>query len=124
MRSTVALVFVAAALVLPLAGKDPMTTLRVEVTNHKEQPVARASVTLRFEEGRSLNKLGKKLRRHWETRTNQQGVASFPPIPQGKVLLLVIADNYQTYGARVELDEEEKTIQVKLNPPQPQYSAH
>lgn len=118
------LTFVLSALALPLAGKDPMTALRVEVTNHKEQPVARASVTLRFEEGRSMKKLGKKVRRHWETRTNQQGVATFPPIPQGKVLLLVIADNYQTYGAHLELDEEEKTVQVKLNPPQPQYSAH
>jgi hypothetical protein len=36
----------------------------------------------------------------------------------------VIAKGYQTFGNTFEVEEEEKTIEVKLNPPQPQYSAH
>jgi len=36
----------------------------------------------------------------------------------------VIAKGYQTFGQTFEVMEEEKTIEVQLNPPQPQYSAH
>lgn len=124
MGSRLALVLALASLALPLAGDDPMTRLRVEVTNHKEQPIPRASVIVRFIEGRSIKKFGKKIKRQWEMRTNQDGVASFPAMPQGTVTVLVIAERYQTFGDKIELNEEEKTLQVKLNPPQPQYSAH
>jgi hypothetical protein len=47
-----------------------------------------------------------------------------PPIPQGKILIQVIAKNYQTFGQTFDIDETEKTIDVRLNPPQSQYSAH
>jgi hypothetical protein len=36
----------------------------------------------------------------------------------------VIAKGFQTFGEIFEVDEEEKTIEVKLNPPQAQYSSH
>jgi len=36
----------------------------------------------------------------------------------------VTAKGYQTYGEKYEINEEEKTIEVKLKPPQSQYSAH
>jgi hypothetical protein len=36
----------------------------------------------------------------------------------------IIAKEYQTFGQNFDVDEEEKTIDIKLNPPQPQYSAH
>jgi hypothetical protein len=36
----------------------------------------------------------------------------------------VIAKGYQTHGETFAVYEEEKTVQVVLNPPQPQYSAH
>jgi hypothetical protein len=109
---------------LPLAAEDPTTRLRIEVTNHKDKPVERASVLLKFVDGRSVKKFGKKNVKKWEMRTNQEGVASFPSMPQGKVMLLVMADRYQTHGQEFDILEAEKTIQVKLNPPQPQYSAH
>ena len=101
-----------------------MTKLSIEVKNLDGKPVERASVVVRFVEGRSLRKLGKKVTTHWELRTNQQGIASIPPIPQGKILVQVIAKGYQTFGKTFDVDEEEKTLEVKLNPPQPQYSAH
>lgn len=110
---------------LPLAADDPpMTQLRVEVKNIHDKPVERASVIVRFVKGRSVKKFGKKIRRSWEMKTNQDGVAKIPPLPQGTVTVQVIAKGYQTYGERFEVDEEEKTIVVKLNPPQSQYSAH
>jgi hypothetical protein len=57
-------------------------------------------------------------------RTNQEGVAKIPPIPQGKILIQVIAKGFQTFGQTYDITEEEKTIPLTLNPPQPQYSAY
>ncbi len=107
-----------------LAADPPMTKLQIEVKTHAGKPVERATVVVRFVEGRSVVKFGKKIRTHWELRTNQEGVARIPPIPQGKILIQVIAKGYQTYGDTIEVNEEEKTVEVKLNAPQPQYSAH
>jgi len=100
------------------------TKLRIEVKNDSGKPVDRASVIVRFVEGRSITKLGKKIRTSWELRTNQDGVANIPPIPQGKILVQVIAKKYQTFGQQFDINEEEKTLEIALKPPQSQYSAH
>ena len=34
------------------------------------------------------------------------------------------AKGYQTFGKVFQIDEDEKTIEITLNPPQQQYSAH
>lgn len=112
------------ALCLPVLADPPMTTLRIEVKTLKDKPIERASVILDFVEGRSIAKFGKKIRTHWETRTNQEGVAKLPPIPQGKVRVQVIAKGYQTFGNVYDVDQEEHTIEVKMNPPQAQFSVH
>ena len=106
------------------AGEDDTTRLTIDVRTLEGKPVDRASVVVRFVEGRSVKKLGKKVITRWELRTNQQGQAKIPPIPQGKILIQVIAKGFQTFGQTLEVDEEEKTVEVKLNPPQPQFSAH
>jgi len=111
------------ALALPLLAA-PMTTLRIEVKDLNDKPVDRASVIVKFIQGHSLVKLGKGIPKQWELRTNQEGVAKLLPIPQGKIQLQVIANKYQTFGQVFEITEPEKTIEVKLNPPQQQYSAH
>ncbi len=102
----------------------PMTKLTVEVKTLGGKPVDRASVIVRFVEGRSVVKFGKKVRLTYEMRTNQDGVVKVPEIPQGKIQIQVIAKNYQTFGQVFDVGEEEKTIEIKLNPPQSQYSAH
>lgn len=112
-----------ALLALPLLAAD-MTRIQVKVTNLDGKPVDRASVVVKFVEGRSKVKLGKKIMTNWEVRTNQEGLAKIPEIPQGKILIMVIAKGYQTFGETIPIEEEEKTIEVKLKPPQPQYSAH
>ncbi len=116
-------ILLAAVLSLPVWAVD-MTRIQVKVTSQTGKPVDRASVIVRFVEGRSVVKLGKKIRTQWETRTNQEGIAKIPEIPQGKILVQVIAKGFQTYGGTVDISEDEKTVEVKLNPPQPQYSAH
>jgi hypothetical protein len=103
---------------------EDMTKLTIEVKTLSDKPVERATVVVRFVEGRSIKKFGKKITTRWELRTNQQGQAKIPPIPQGKILVQVIAKGFQTFGETFEVNEQEKTLEVKLNPPQPQYSVH
>ena len=125
MRFSVVLsVLICLLVVTPAVADPPMTKLRIEVKTAGDKPVERASVIVRFEKGRSAIKFGRKIRTNWEMRTNQDGVAMVPPIPQGRILIQVIAKGFQTYGDHFEVNEEEKTIEVKLKPPQSQYSAH
>ena len=116
-------VLIAGVIALPLLA-DETTKLQVRVTNLEGKPIDRASVVVKFLKGRSALKLGKKVYTHWETRTNQEGLAKVPELPQGELLIQVIAKGYQTFGGTFDVKEEEKTVTVKLNPPQPQYSAH
>ncbi len=101
-----------------------MTKIRIEVSTPGGKPVDRAGVRVQFVKGRSKAKLGKKIRTNWEMRTNQEGIAAIPPIPQGQILVQVVAKGYQTFGKTFDVNEDEKTIEVKLNPPQAQFSAH
>jgi uncharacterized protein YfaS (alpha-2-macroglobulin family) len=120
MRKLVCLLFL--ALCLPLAAAD-MTRLTVHVTNTENKPVGNASVVVKFIKGRSKVNL-KKIQKSWELRTSQEGTVSIPQLPQGEVLIQVIAKNYQTFGEKFDVAENEKTLEIKLNPPQEQYSAH
>ena len=76
---------------------------------------------VKFVKGHSVTKLGKKIRKEWELRTNQEGLVKIPPIPQGTILVQIIAKNYQTFGQNFDVDEEQKTLDIMLNSPQPQY---
>lgn len=108
-----------------LLADPPMTRLRVEIRRAgNEKPVERASVVVKFVEGRSVVKLGKKIMTTYQMRTNQDGIATIPPIPQGKIQVQVIAKGFQTFGQIYDVAEEEKTIEIKLNDPQAQYSVH
>jgi hypothetical protein len=102
----------------------PMAKLTIRVLNDSSRPIDRASVIVRFVEGRAYLKLGKKIRDTYELRTNQEGEVTLPEIPQGKILIQVIAHGYQTFGQTFDVNEEERTFEIKLQPPQKQYSAH
>jgi len=101
-----------------------MTQINIVVKTPTGKPVDRASVVVRFIEGRSVVKLGKSIRTTFEMRTNQEGEVKIPEIPQGKIRVQVIAKGYQTYGVIHDIEEPEKTLEIKLNPPQQQYSSH
>jgi len=101
-----------------------MTTLTIEVKNNAGKPVPQASVIVRFVKGHSVIKLGKSIRTEWELHTNEEGRAKIPPIPQGTIMIQIIAKNYQTFGQNFEVSDEQKTIEIKLNTLQSQYSAH
>jgi hypothetical protein len=112
------------ALVACSAFGGDKARIQVLVKNLDGKPVDRASVIIRFVQGRSMTKLGKKVTTSWETRTNQEGLAKVPEMPQGTVLVQVIAKGYQTFGQQFEVLDDDKTIEIKLNPPQPQHSVH
>jgi hypothetical protein len=103
---------------------DKMTKLKIEVQTLGGKPIERASVLVKFVKGRSVVKLGKKQITNWQLRTNQAGFVNVPEIPQGDIQVRIIAKGYQTFGDTFEVNEPEKTLTIKLNPPQPQYSAH
>lgn len=114
------------ALALPVsfpASAADQTKLKIVVTTKSGRPIDRADVVVRFG-GRSVVKLGKMVRTTWEMRSSQEGVAEIPDMPKGKVRIQVIAKGYQTFGDTFDVDEDERTIEIKLNPPQKQYSSH
>jgi hypothetical protein len=106
----------------PLFAKD-LTKLTVVITNDQGKPVERANVLVKFG-GRSIVKLGKNVRTTWEMRSTQEGVAEIPDMPKGKILVQVTAKGFQTFGQTFDVSEDERTIEVKLNPPQEQYTAN
>lgn len=110
-------------LALPLAAAD-LTKIKVVVNNERGKPVDRASVVVKFVGGRSLVKLGRKIKTSWEMRSSQEGVVEVPELPKGKVLVQVIAKGYQTFGDTFEITEDERTIEISLARPQKQFSAH
>src|SRR3954451_23045928 len=106
------------------AWAAPMTRLNVVVKTQSGKPVDHAAVVVRFIEGHSVVKLGQAIRTTFEMRTNQEGEVKIPSIPQGKIRIQVIAKGYQTFGQIFDITDDEKTVDIALNPPQQQYSAH
>jgi hypothetical protein len=102
----------------------PMTKIKIVIRDQAGKPVDHASVVVRFVQGHSVVKLGKAIRTTFELRSNPEGEAGIPSIPQGKIRVQVIAKGYQTFGQIFDVTEEEKTLEITLNPPQQQYSAH
>ncbi len=115
--------FLVITVLLPLTAAD-QTNLQVVVTNQAGKPIDNASVIIKFVQGRSKTKFGAKDRREWDMKTNQEGLVKVPSIPQGKILIQVIAKFYQTFGETFDVEQDEKTVAIKLNPPQAQYTAH
>ncbi len=100
-----------------------MTRLQVVVKNLDGKPIEHAAVILKFVSNTAKIKIGKATKT-WEARTNQDGILKVPSMPQGKIQVQVIAKGFQTFGQVFQVDEADKTIEIKLNPPQQQYSAH
>jgi hypothetical protein len=105
-------------------GDTPMTKILIHVESLSGRPIEGAEVVVHFSEGRSGLRLGKNVIVDFDLHTNEKGEAKIPSIPQGKIKFLVSAQGYQTYGQVLDISEEEKTVEIKLNPPQPQYSVH
>ncbi len=116
-----------AGMALTMAWADePMTELQINVKTQGGRAVDRAEVIVRWKANAKhpAARYSKAISTTFEMRTNQDGIAHVPPIPQGDILIQVNAKGYQTFGKVFQVEEDRKTIDVVLNPPQQQYSAH
>ena len=90
-------------------NKHGTSRLRIEVTGGDEnKPVSQASVYLRFPKEKKVE---------LDLKTNQEGIARSPEIPQGKVLIQIVAQGWKTYGEYHDVTETEQTIQIHLLKP-------
>jgi hypothetical protein len=108
---------------LPTFADSDTTKVTVKVIDEKGRPIERANVRLVFKQGRKKTTM-QKIKRSWELKTSQEGFARVPEIPKGEIMVQVTAQYHQSYGETVTIEEDEKTIEVVLKPPQKPYSVH
>ena len=84
-----------------------------------DQPVSFARLTLQYQEEGSKIKLKRGKTISLNAKTNLQGRYKFVNIPKGTIRLMVIADQRQTYGQEIEVEQDNQLIEVKLRKPQP-----
>ena len=80
-------------------------------------PIFQAQLTLRFQVPQKLRE-PKWL--SYSAKTNKKGEYTFKRVNKGPMVLMVTADDHQSYGKKFEVDEDDSTIEVKLRKPQPQ----
>jgi hypothetical protein len=93
----------------------PTTRLKIEVTNPYGKPVGQASVYVRFPESGGV--FHKDKLAEMDLKTNDDGSVKVPDIPQGKIMIQVIAKGWRTYGCWYDIEKDEDTIQIKLEAP-------
>ena len=90
--------------------------LKIEVVSAADgKPIGNASVYVRYNEPSGLFRRDKLTELNF--KTNQDGSAKVPDIPQGRILIQVIAKGWHTYGKWYDIDTDEQAIQIKLDPP-------
>jgi hypothetical protein len=98
------------------SSEPAMVKLKIEVVSASDgKPVGNASVYVRYNESGGFFHKDKLAELNF--KTNQDGSAKVPEIPQGRILIQVIAKGWHTYGKWYDIDTDEQTIQVKLDPP-------
>lgn len=93
----------------------PTTKLHLRVLTSEGKPVGNASVYVRFyTDGGFMHheKLAE-----LDLKTNQDGTVKVPPVPQGKILIQVIATGWHTFGKWYDVEQDDKSIEIKLEPP-------
>ncbi|MGA3294735.1 MAG: carboxypeptidase-like regulatory domain-containing protein [Candidatus Acidiferrales bacterium] len=89
--------------------------LRIQVTDARNKPVGNASVYVRYYTAGGF--LRHEKLEELDLKTNQDGSVKVPEIPQGKILIQVIAKGWRTYGKWYEIEQEEEDIPIKLDSP-------
>jgi hypothetical protein len=96
--------------------RDDRTRLTIEVTaGDLNKPVDQASVYVKFPTD-PKNEKGKLI--ELNLKTNQQGTTRSPDIPQGKVLVQIIAPGWKTFGQWYEISQPEQKIEIHLVRPE------
>ncbi|MGH9736888.1 MAG: carboxypeptidase-like regulatory domain-containing protein [Candidatus Acidiferrales bacterium] len=90
----------------------PTTKIKIEVTDPNGKPVSQASVYVRFNESGGV--FHKDKLAELDLKTNQDGSTKVPPIPQGKIMIQVVAKGWRTFGSWYDVQIAEQTVQIKL----------
>jgi hypothetical protein len=97
-------------------SSDPATIkLRIEVTGADGKPVGNASVYIRYNESGGLFHKDKLAELNF--KTNQDGSVKVTDVPQGKIMIQVVAKGWHTFGKWYEFNTDAETVQIKLDPP-------
>ena len=124
----VAVVVAAAILAAPSSHADrhrkykpppPMSKVTVTVLRAADgKPLKNAAVV--FHPAMGDNQEG-----NMELKTNDEGVATLSIVPTGsQVLVQVIMEGYRTFGQKYDVPGPDKSITIKLLPPDQQYSIY
>jgi hypothetical protein len=97
--------------------KEPpaKTRIRIKITDPSGKPVGQASVYVRFNESGGV--FHKDKLAELDLKTNEDGTVRVPEIPQGKIMIQVIAKGWRTYGRWYDIDKAEDTVEIKLQAP-------
>ena len=96
------------------AKQTETTRLTITVTGGDEKkPVADASVYVKY----VVDKRIKDQKIELNLKTNQEGLTHSPEIPQGKVLIQIVAPGWKTFGEYYDLQEEDQTVEIHLERP-------
>ncbi|HUA01555.1 MAG TPA: carboxypeptidase-like regulatory domain-containing protein [Candidatus Aquilonibacter sp.] len=103
----------------PSNGNDQtdagMTRLKIQVSDANGKPVGNASVYVRYYTSGGF--LHHEKLEELDLKTNQDGSVRVPEVPQGKILIQVIAKGWHTYGKWYDVEQSEQSVPIKLEPP-------
>jgi hypothetical protein len=98
------------------SSQPGMVKLRIEVSSAADgKPIGNASVYVRYYESGGFLRKDKLAELNF--KTNQDGSTKVPEVPQGKILIQVLAKGWHSFGKWYDIQTEEQTIQIKLDPP-------
>jgi hypothetical protein len=93
----------------------PTVKLRILVTGNTDTPIGNASVYVRYNTSGGFlhhDKLAE-----MDLKTNQDGSVKVPAIPQGKIMIQVVAPGWHTFGKWYDIDQSAQVISIKLEAP-------
>ena len=110
----------AAGLLFPrAAAEEQKVRLEVEVTGAETgELIGNAAVYVKFKEARFLRR---NKQQEWSVKTNPEGKAIFPLLPEGKVLVQVVAKGWKPYGQFHTLRGPTYILEIKLKRPRQWY---
>ncbi len=98
------------------SDEPQIAKLKIQITaGDQDKPVENASVYIRYAEPGGLFHRNKEAELNF--KTNQQGSVKVPEVPRGKVLIQVVAQGWHTFGKWYDIENDEQTIQIKLEKP-------
>jgi hypothetical protein len=97
------------------AEEEPSVVVEVIVTAEEGgAAISQASVYLKFKEERFLRRDKKT---EWTMKTDPEGKAKFPALPEGQALVQVVAKGWKTYGRYHTLRGPHHTLEITLKRP-------